>query len=99
VDRIGLAETIGALRQELAEAIAVAEDEAVQFPVEGVELEFHVGVTRNVDGDAGINFWVVELGKAEGVAREEIQRVSVTLGRPVVNGRPVRVRRELDSRP
>lgn len=100
VDRIGLAETIEALRAELGEATAAARGHAIQFPVAGVELEFHVGVTRDVDGTAGVRFWVVELGSGASMAREEVQRVRVTLGPPVTaDASPVRVGRDLDTRP
>ncbi len=39
----GLAETIEALRAELAQAAAEGAAAGFQFPVEGVQLEFHVG--------------------------------------------------------
>jgi hypothetical protein len=72
----------------------------VQFPVEGVELEFHVGVTRSAEGKAGVRFWVVELGGGGGYAMESIQKVKVTLGPPVdQQGTPVKVSRTSGAKP
>ena len=44
--QLGLAETIEALRGELAQAAAAGGAAGFQFPVAGVQLEFHVGVTK-----------------------------------------------------
>jgi len=97
---IGLQETIEALRSELAAAVERAKDTEVQFPVTGVELEFHVGVTRTGDGKAGVKFWVVELGGGISYARETIQKVTVTLGAPLDRaGQPVMVSRISTQRP
>jgi hypothetical protein len=89
---IGLSETIDALRAELTAAMATAVDAEVQFPVTGMQLEFHVGVKRTADGKGGVKFWVIELGGGAGYARETIQKVVVTLGPPVDRaGTPVKV--------
>ena len=89
---IGLRETIDALRAELTAARAEAMDADVQFPVAGVQLEFHVGVKRGADGKGGVKFWVLELGGGGSYARETIQKVVVTLGPPVDRaGAPVKV--------
>lgn len=92
VGQLELAETVEALRAELARAAAAGAGTAFQFPVEGVQLQFHVGVTKSGEGRAGVRFWVVELGGAGSYAREEIQTVTVTLGAPVdQNGDVVKV--------
>jgi hypothetical protein len=92
VAEIGLRETIDALRAELTAARAEAADAEVQFPVAGVQLEFHVGVTRSAEGKGGVKFWVLELGGGGSYARETIQKVVVTLGPPVDRaGVPVKV--------
>jgi len=83
VEQLGLAETVEALRAELARAAEAGAGAGFQFPVAGVQLEFHVGVTRTGEGSAGVRFWVVELGGSGSYAREEIQTVTVTLGAPV----------------
>ncbi|WP_322778716.1 trypco2 family protein [Frankia sp. Cas4] len=100
VDRLGLAETVDALRAELAQATAAGAGSGFQFPVTEVQLEFHVAVTKTGDGKAGIKFWVVELGGSVGYAREEIQKVAVTLGAPVdQDGNPVKIHRRSAKKP
>ena len=95
-----LAETVEALRAELARAAEAGADAEFQFPVAGVQLEFHVAVTRSGEGRAGVKFWVVELGGAGSYAREEIQTVTVTLGTPVDrSGNPVKIYRGSDQKP
>jgi hypothetical protein len=68
--------------------------------VAGVQLEFHVGVTKAGKGAAGVKFWVVDLGGSVSYAREEIQTVTVTLGAPVdQNGDPVKIYRGSAQKP
>ena len=65
-----------------------------------MQLEFHVAVTKTGEGKAGVKFWVVELGGAGSYAREEIQKVTVTLGAPVDhNGDPVKIYRGSAEQP
>jgi Trypsin-co-occurring domain 2 len=100
VEQLELAETVEALRAELARAAVAGADAGFQFPVAGVQLEFHVAVTKAGEGRAGVKFWVVELGGAARYAREEIQTVTVTLGAPVnQSGEPVKVYRGSAQKP
>ena len=100
MEQLELAETVEALRAELARAAAAGAGAGFQFPVAGVQLEFHVAVTKSGEGKAGVRFYVVELGGAGGYAREEIQRVTVTLGAPVdQNGNPVKIYRGSAQKP
>jgi hypothetical protein len=100
VEQLELAETVEALRAELARAAAAGAGAGFQFPVAGVQLEFHVAVTRTGEGRAGVKFWVLELGGSGSYAREEIQTVTVTLGAPVDdNGAPVKIYRGSDQEP
>lgn len=97
---IGLNDTIEALRDELVAAMEQAREKAVQFPVTGVQLEFHVGVKKTGEGKAGLKFWVLELGSGGSYARETIQKVIVTLGAPTdAAGVPVRVSDTAEQRP
>ena len=92
--QLELAETMEALRVELAQAAADGAAAGFHFPVAGVQLEFHVGVTKAGEGRGGVKFYVVELGGSGSYAREEIQTVTVTLGTPVDdNGDPVMIYR------
>ncbi len=100
MEHIGLAETIEALRTELAEAVAKAKGQDIQFPVGEVRLEFQVGVTKDAKATAGVKFWVVQLGGEAGYAAASIQKVSLTLEPPVdSSGQRVRVARDIDFEP
>jgi Trypsin-co-occurring domain 2 len=83
VERIGLAETVAALRAELAAAVAAGEGEEIQFPMGPVELEFHVGVSKSAEGKGGLRFWVLELNTmmAAGHAAGVTEEVATLLGR------------------
>jgi hypothetical protein len=83
VDRIGLADTIEALREELAEAAKKAVDADIRFPVDSIEVEFQVGVTRTGQGSGKVSFWVIELGGGGSYSTQALQTVTVTLGKPV----------------
>jgi len=94
VKQLGLAETVEALRAELATAAEAGAGAGFQFPVTGAQLEFHVAVSKSGDAKGGVRFYVVELGAGGSYAREEIQTVTVTLGTPVdQNGEPVKIYR------
>jgi len=100
VEQLELAETVEALRAELARAVAAGAGAGFQFPVAGVQLEFHVGCTKGRDGRGGVRFYVVELGASGSYAQEEIQTVTVTLGAPVdQNGDPVKIYRGSSQKP
>lgn len=80
---IGLADLIEELHRELNKAVATAGDHDVQFPVAGVDVEVHVGISRVTGAKAGLRLWVVELGAEASAAAESIQRVTVRLDPPL----------------
>lgn len=97
---LGLAETIAALREELAEAVAAGSDADLRFGVGEVQLELSIGVTHQATGTGRAKFWVLELGGDGQYRREEIQRVLIRLEAPTDRtGRPVRVTRESLAKP
>lgn len=98
--QIGLSEAIAAVRTELSAAVEQGADAELQFPVEGVELEFHVAMT--VEGQTGgkARFWVVEWGASVSGARESTHTVKVSLGAPVNQaGDVVKVKRRSREKP
>lgn len=100
MDKIGLAETIDALRAELSDAVSRAAGQDIQFPVAGVQLEFQVGVTHDAHGDGKLKFWVLELGGGASYANEAVQKVTLTLDAPVdLDGRPIKVGRRSAAKP
>lgn len=59
---IGLAETIRALRGELAQAMADGEGQPVRLRVESVKLDVQVAVTASAEAQGGVKFWVLTAG-------------------------------------
>ena len=100
MEKIGLVETIDALRSELAAAVEKAQGQEIQFPIGSVQLEFQVGVTWDTEAKAGVKFWVLELGASGSYANESVQKVTLNLEAPVDSqGRTVKVERFLDQEP
>ena len=100
MEKIGLVETIDALRSELAEAVKKAQGQDIQFPIGSVQLEFQVGVTRDVEAKGGVKFWVLELGASGSYANESVQKVTLNLEAPVDDeGRAVKVTRRSQAKP
>lgn len=100
MESVGLAEMIGALHRELNQAIAEGQRHEIRFPIGSLQLEFHVGITKEAEGSAGVRFWVVEMGATGKIASESIQRVTVTLEAPVDSrGERVLVGRGSDEKP
>jgi hypothetical protein len=98
--KVGLADAVDALRAELSEAMARARDQDIQFPVGEIQVEFHIGVTREAEGKAGLKVWVLELGGGGSYTRESVQTIVVSLEPPVTrDGQRVKVHRDLDRKP
>lgn len=67
---VGLADAIGALRDELIRAWASGQQQRLRFKPAPVELTVQVAVTSAGSGRAGIRWWLVELGGE--VSRESV---------------------------
>ena len=79
VELPSLADTVAAVRRELATALAEGQGKDVVFRSGPVELEFEVAVTWTGGGEAGVKLWVLTLGgKAEREAATT-QRIKLTL--------------------
>lgn len=87
--RIGLEETIAALRQELIASITASQGEKLRFEVGEVTVELHVEMERSVNARGGIKFWVVELGGSGGTKDKAVHKVTVPLKPLRVDGKPV----------
>ncbi|HEX2807191.1 MAG TPA: trypco2 family protein [Kineosporiaceae bacterium] len=78
-DLPSLADTIAAVRRELAAALAEGQGKDIAFRSGPVELEFEMAVTWTGGGEAGVKLWVLTLGgKAEREAATT-QRIKLTL--------------------
>ncbi|GAA2982580.1 trypco2 family protein [Kitasatospora sp. NPDC058063] len=76
---IGLADTIRALRQELATAMADGEGSPVRLRVNSVKLDVEVAVTASAEVEGGVKFWVVSGGAKAAGARTATHTVSLEL--------------------
>lgn len=82
LEGIPLREFLSGLRQELLEAQRDAEasgGDRLRFAVGPVNVEFTLAATREVDGKAGVRFYVFELGGGASANTVSTQRVSLTL--------------------
>ena len=96
VEGVGLAETLEALRAELAAAQAAAGGADVQFPIETLTVELKVGITKKAGGKFGFSvpFFGAGIGGEAGYDRETLQTVTLVLGGPVdAEGIPIKVAR------
>jgi hypothetical protein len=75
----GLAQAIGALRRELAQAQQAGAGEDLRFRLGPVEMEFLVEVTKEGSGEAGVKFWVVSVGGKGSIAKGTTHRLTLTL--------------------
>jgi hypothetical protein len=90
---VELAELIGQLRTELAEAMKAGEDAELRFELGPVELELTVQVTKEATPTAKVKFWVIEAGADTKFASSVAQRIKLTLdprraghaGRPLIS--------------
>jgi Trypsin-co-occurring domain 2 len=76
---IGLGEALGSLRRELAAAIEEWEGEALRFRLGPVEVEFTMGVTREVGAEGGVKWWVISFGAKGSRETMATQRVKLSL--------------------
>ena len=76
---IGLAEAIGRVRGELAEARREGEGRDLRFRLGEVQLQFEVALTREGAGEAGIKLWVVSVGAKGSVTSGRMHMVTVSL--------------------
>ena len=88
---LGLADAVRALRSELTTVMREGRDEALRFELGPVEMEFLLEVQREAGGEAGIKFWVVNLGGKGSVTRGSTHRVTLTLTPRDLAGRSPRI--------
>jgi len=99
-NEIGITDAIAAVRSELTRAVEENADQDIQFPVNGVDLEFHVGITRSASAAGGIRLWVVDVGGSGGYESQSAHTVKVSLGAPVNRqGETIKVTRSASYTP
>lgn len=99
MEKLGLAETVQALRAELNDAVAASTDSGIRFAVGTIQLEVHVAVTREAGVSGKTRFWVVEAGADGKYSSESVQTVTVTLEPVGADGKPLLIDRSSTDRP
>jgi hypothetical protein len=89
VDKIGLAEVILALRQELNASMAAAEGSDLKFKLGDVSIELELSVERSASGNGGLRFWVINAGGEYTRAQGNTHRITVPLTPLTADGAPV----------
>ncbi|MBE7385147.1 MAG: hypothetical protein F6J95_027535 [Leptolyngbya sp. SIO1E4] len=87
--RIGLQETIAALRAELIESVIASQGERLRFEVGEIMMEFQIEVERSAEAKGGIQFWVVEFGAGGAVKDRNIHKVVIPLKPLRADGKPI----------
>jgi hypothetical protein len=80
---IGLQAAIAAVRDDLTAAMTDGAHAEFQFPVDGVEMEFQVAVTREGSTGGKVRFWVLDWDASVSGTHEQVHKVKVSLGAPV----------------
>src|SRR5262245_27152031 len=86
-DGIELRQVIEQLREELYALTETAGGEDLRFAVESVDVELHVGVTKEGTTGAKAKFWVLELEGEGKVGTERTQTIKLSL-KPRLKGAP-----------
>ncbi|CCH97826.1 trypco2 family protein [Microcystis aeruginosa] len=89
INKVGLRETLEALRVELSQSILASEGEQIRFEVGNIELEVQFVVEQSKEGKGGLKFWVVEMGG--GVTNKDTitHRIKIPLKPIWKDGKPV----------
>ncbi len=88
---IPLAELVGALRQELALAMAQGRGQPVQFTLGDIELELNIGVSRQAEAHGGVQFWVFTLGGSASATASTTHTIRLTLKAQTTRGEDIRI--------
>ncbi len=100
MEEIGLVEAIEAVREELVQAVLAGAQRPLQFPLEGVELTFQVGVTREHAPGGKLKFWILQLGYEQRDQHQSVHTVKVNLGAPLDDaGTPFKVTARSTEKP
>jgi Trypsin-co-occurring domain 2 len=76
---IPLAKAIQDLRAELLDAVAEGQGKDLRFKLQPIELELELAVTWTGEANAGVKFWVIELGGKGAAERGSTQTLKLVL--------------------
>ncbi|WP_254407002.1 trypco2 family protein [Streptomyces sp. GMY02] len=98
---IGLASALGAIRRELATAMAEAEAEGgpLRLGVTSLELELQTTLTRSGDVNGGIKVHVISAGLKRSQSDSEVQTLRIQLDARTIAGELVQTNDRLSAPP
>lgn len=88
---VELKDVIEKLRTELEQAVDAGRGKALQFELEGIDVELQVGITDKLEGNLGLKLWVYELGAKGAMERATTQTVRLKLKPRAKNGGPTTI--------
>jgi hypothetical protein len=83
--KLSLAKVIGDLRSELELSIAQAAEKNLKFETGTIEVELTVEI--EAAGEAGVHFWVVNIGGSG--SRTSTHKITIPLTPVTLDGKPV----------
>jgi hypothetical protein len=90
-DELKLAAAVKAVRDELLEAASSGQDQEIRLEVSDVTMEFSVEMRKDANAKFGFTAWVVTAGAGGGMARSDVQKVTLSLRPHLADGTPVDV--------
>jgi len=92
-EQIRLADAVQNLRRELISAVEAGKDEPLRFDLEEVKLELNVVLASEARGDAGVKFYVFNVGASGSDRTSETQKITLTLKPATQSGGNVKLSR------
>jgi hypothetical protein len=86
--KVGLAEAIENLREQLMQAVVATAGKPILFRIDQINIELAVTTERATQGGGGVNFWVVEADGRHEFSAAQTHRIAVVLT-PQIKGGPV----------
>jgi hypothetical protein len=96
---IPLAKAIADLRAELLKAVSEGKNHDLRFKLDPVELELSIGMTYKGGANAGVKFWVVEIGAKGEVERAGSHKLKLKLTPVDRDGNQFMVRDTVEKMP
>jgi len=82
------------LHEQLQQAMEDGKDRKLRFEIKDLELEFKCGVTREGSADAGVSFWVIDLGAKGSITESKTQTVKLKLSPVTSDGNAVLMKKK-----
>lgn len=89
IQKLGLKETLEALRIEISESILLSEGKEIRFEMGKIELEMQVVIEKSKEGKGGVKFWVVEMGGGMAAKDSITHKIKIPFTPIWKDGKPV----------